>query len=241
MKIAISGLHQEKCREIITEVQKLWPKYVSPTKTIFDEELEPPVDIDEISKQYKRLTKAEKDNFLRWKLLADQFEKYKNQTHIIYCGSPVDMLVNSLVLGANEELKENYVTKTIGYFKSHMKKLDVVYWVPNEDGTDNLDELDTQLEQVYNALYDNYRNHIKESTYFDANDCGAFIRFNTTNYIEEMKLVIDHNGNLFGSDGDDHDLEDTVKIEGLLKKNPKALQALLQGQDDRKSGYLQIK
>lgn len=131
--------------------------------------------------------------------------------------------------------------KMIGYFKEYMKKIDVVYWLPNEDGLDNLDEFESTLERAYNGIYDQYRNNIDKSMYFDANNCSAFIRFNTTNYIEEMKLILDHNGNLFGGNDDEHELSENVKAQELLKGNPIALQMLIQGEEDRKSGKIQIK
>lgn len=239
MKIALSGLNPDKSKKLIIEVQKLWPNYVSPTKSIFDEEIEFPSDKSNYH-IYQSLNEVEKDNFARWQLLHDQYEKYKNQKHIIYNGSPIDLLVAGMVLRANEEMSSDYIAKTIGYFKSYMKKLDLIYWMPNENGLDGLDEVDTDAERVYNGIYDQYRNHFDKSIYFDANNCSAFVRFNTTNYIEEMKLLLDHNGNLFGSDTNEHNLNDSVKAQELFKGNPMALKILLQGEEDRKSGNIQI-
>lgn len=90
MKIALSGLHPNRQEKLITEVQKLWPKYVSPTKSIFDDEIE--VDTKK-AKIYKKLNDSEKDNFSRWYLLNEQYEKYKDQKYIIYKGSPIDLFV----------------------------------------------------------------------------------------------------------------------------------------------------
>lgn len=242
MKIALSGLNSEVHKKIIKDVQGLWPKYVSPLKTIFDEDADNEKLEDEANESVKKvladLNEFEKDNFLGWNLLYQQFDKYSNQKYIIYNGSPIDLFVAAMMMRGYEQVSDEYIEKTIYYLKKYLKKLDVVYWVPNEKGTEDLEEVDMVLEKLYNGLYNQYHNNFQTSPYFDHDCCPAFIRFDTTDYIEEMKYILDHNGDLEGEQTT-RSLEDEVKTkEKLAKFSPELLDVIQEGERARKDGEI---
>ena len=215
MRIALSGLNPDVHKDIIKQVQGLWPKYVSPIKTIFDDDIDNQKLEDDANESVKKvladLNEFEKDNFLGWNLLYQQFDKYSKQKYIIYNGSPIDLFAMAMVMRGYEQVSDEYIEKAIYYLKKYLKKLDVVYWVPNERGMEGLEEVDLALETLYNGIYNQYHNNFQTSPYFDHEYCPAIIRFDTTDYIEEMKYIIDHNGDLEGSKPV-RELEDEVKI-----------------------------
>lgn len=242
MKIALSGLNPEKHKEIIKQVQGLWPRYVSPIQTIFDEDadmkkMEEEAN-DTVKKVLEDLNEFEKDNFLGWNLLYSQFEKYREQNYIIYNGSPIDLFVSAMLMRCYGKVSDEYIEKVIYYLKKYLKKLDVVYWVPNETGLEELDEVDEAMEKLYNGLYNQYHNNFHTSPYFDHEYCPAIIRFDTTDYLEEMKYIMDHNGDLEGT-AQSRDLEDEVKVKDKLAKfNPELLEVINAGEEARKHGEI---
>ena len=242
MKIALSGLKPDVHKEIIKQVQGLWPMYVSPIQTIFDEDadnekLEQEAN-DTVKKVLADLNEFEKDNFLGWNLLYSQFEKYSKQKHIIYNGSPIDLFVSAMMMRGYEQVSDEYIEKVIRYLKKYLRKLDVVYWVPNETGTEELDEVDGALETLYNGIYNQYHNNFHTSPYFDHDYCPAFIRFDSTNYLEEMKYIIDHKGNLEGSE-QSRELEDETKVKDKMARfNPELLNVIQEGERARKDGEI---
>lgn len=242
MKIALSGLNPDVHKNLIKEVQALWPKYVSPIQTIFDEDSDNKKLEEEANETVKKvlsdLNEFEKDNFLGWNLLYNQFEKYSKQNYIIYNGSPIDLFVMAMTMKSYEQVSDEYIEKVIYYLKKYLKKLDVVYWIPNEKGTEELEDVDLVMEKLYNGIYNQYHENFHKSPYFDHDWCPAFIRFDTTDYIEEMKYIIDHNGDLEG-EKPTRTLEDEVETkEKFAKFSPDLLEAIQAGETDRKNGEI---
>ena len=239
MRIALSGLNPEVHKDLIKQVQGLWPRYVSPIQIIFDEEDKEKEEPNEtVKKILDELNEFERDNFLSWNLLYSQYEKYSNQKYIIYNGSPIDLFVSAMVMRTYDKVSDEYIEKVIYYNKKYLRKLDIVYWLPNKEGEEGLDEIDVVTEKLYNGIYNQYHEHFNTSPYFDHDYCPAFIRFDTTNYLEEMKYVIDHNGDLEGSKST-RTLEEEVKTkEKLAKINPDMLAAIQAGEEARKNGEI---
>lgn len=247
MRIALSGVKPSVHKEIIKNVQSLWPTYVSPVQTIFDEDTDNQK-LEESANQSVKdvladLNVFEKDNFLAWNLLYSQYEKYNTQKHIIYNGSPIDLFVFAMAMKALDKVGDEYIEKCIYYLKKYLRKLDVVYWVPNVSGFEDLDEFDLILEKLYNGIYNNYHDNFSSSPYFDQEYCPAFIRFDSTDYIEEMKLILDRKGDLEGdnvSGGATHSLEEQVKVQKMFRGNKEALDAIQAGLEAREKGNVEI-
>lgn len=198
MKIAISGLNPDTHKELIKEVQKAWPLYVSPIQSIFDEEETETDDKLKSLIEEMKLNEDEADNFKKWYLLQQQYEKYADQKYIIYNGSPVDLLCEALLLADAGLVSDEYIEKIIYYHKKYLQKLDVVYWIPNVEGTEGLeDEVEKKLETIYNNLWNNYQTKFDSSPYFNQSRTAAYLRFETTEYLTEMRDLIDIKGNLY--------------------------------------------
>lgn len=242
MRIALSGLNPDVHKDIIKQVQGLWPKYVSPIKTIFDDDIDNQKLEDDANESVKKvladLNEFEKDNFLGWNLLYQQFDKYSKQKYIIYNGSPIDLFAMAMVMRGYEQVSDEYIEKVIYYLKKYLRKLDVVYWVPNDSGTEKLEDVDLALEKLYNGIYNQYHNNFQTSPYFDHEYCPAIIRFDTKDYLEEMKYIIDHNGNLEGVEPT-RNFDDEVKTkERLAKFSQEMLEAIQAGEKARKDGEI---
>lgn len=238
MRIALSGLNPDTHKDLIKQVQGLWPRYVSPVKTIFDEEEEQDEPNDTVKKVLDELNEFEKDNFIRWNLLYSQFDKYSNQRYIIYNGSPIDLFVSAMVMRGYGKVSDEYIEKVIYYMKKYLRKLDIVYWIPNLDGLTGLDEVDAATEKLYNGIYNQYHDNFQTSPYFDHEYCPAFIRFDSLNYLEEMKYVLNRNGDLEGAE-QTRSLDEEVKTkEKLAKINPMMLKAIQDGEEARKQGEI---
>ena len=238
MKIALSGLNPDAHKDLIKQVQGLWPRYVSPTKTIFDENEGQEELNDTVKKVLEDLNEFEKDNLLGWNLLYSQFDKYSNQKYIIYNGSPIDLFVSAMVMRSYGKVSDDYIEKVIYYMKKYLRKLDIVYWIPNLNGLRELDEVDTATEKLYNGIYNQYHNNFQTSPYFDHEYCPAFIRFDSLNYLEEMKYVLNHNGDLEGAE-QSRTLEEEVKVKDKLAKfNPELLEVIEAGEEARKHGEI---
>lgn len=234
MKIAISGLNHEEHQKLIKEVQKVWPLYVSPVKSIFDNEEEEQEDDDKFKELVKdmNLNEYELANFRGWYLLQTQYEKYKDQKYIIYNGSPVDMLCDTLYLADMGLISDVYMEKVVYWHKRYMipGNLDVVYWMPNKEGTENLEEDDKKVESIYNNIFNNYQTKFDTSPLFNQTRCTAFLRFETVEYISEMRDLIDPRGNLYDESVSNVDEEELKK---RLSRYPDLYQIYINAQNEQ--------
>lgn len=235
MKIAISGLNPEEHKKLITQVQAAWPLYVNPVKTIFDEREETEEDDDDFKKlvDEMKLNEDETNNFRGWYLLQKQYEKYKNQKYIIYNGSPIDLLCEAVVFAAHGLISDEYMNKIIYYHKKYMspKNLDIVWWMPNKTGTDELEEHDAMLESVYNNLWDNYQTNFDKSPYFNHERCSAYSRFDTLDYLDEMRYLIDLKGNAYAPGISNVDEEE---LKAALRNHPDLYQIYIDAKNAQK-------
>lgn len=235
MKIALSGLNGDTHKEIIKDIQKTWPIYVSPVQSIFDEdEKEPENDVkfNELTKEME-LNDEEKNNFRGWCLLRKQYDLYKDQKHIVYNGSPVDLLNHALLLADGGLLSEKYMEKVIYWHKRYMQpnNLDIVYWVPNKEGTEGLeDELDKKVESIYNNIFNNYQTKFDSSPLFNQTRCTAFTRFESTSYITELHDLLNRSGNLYDNSISNIDEEE---LKSRLSRYPDLYQIYINAQNEK--------
>lgn len=240
MKIAISGLNADDQKELITKVQQAWPIYVSPAKSIFYEE-EGEEDGDKFKELVTQmnLNEDETNNFRGWYLLQQQYEKYKNQKYIIFNGSPVDLLVEATMLAEAGLVSDAYMDKIIYYHKRYMQPgfLDAVWWMPNKTGTKELEDIDAKLESIYNNLYNNYQENFDKSPYFNQTRCSAFIRFDSTDYIDEMRYLIDLKGNAYEPGISN---VDESELKALLRHHPDLYKIYIDATNDQKTRQAQL-
>lgn len=212
MKLAISGLNSDKHKELIRNIQKTWPLYVSPVQSIFDETDKE--DDEKFTSRVKEmgLNEDEINNYRGWYLLNEQYEKYKDQKYIIYNGSPVDLFCEALLLADCGLISNEYIEKVIYYHKKYLQKLDVVWWMPNPEGTEGIkDETDKKMETIYNNIYNNYQTNFDKSPYFNQSHTSSFIRFDTLEYMDEVRLLLNSKGNLWDDNVTNVDEEELRK------------------------------
>lgn len=230
MKIAICGSDDESRSNLIKSFISQWPMYATPAETIFNDVEWPKnceKDLDELK---EKLNPVEQLLFAKMLLLEKQYESYKDVGHIVYNGCGVDILMNSLILCESGHVSEDFVERVIYHNKKLLRKIDVVYYQPNSNITDESDEDAKLLENVYWNFYDNYQTEFDNSPFFDQKNCPSILLLETNSPINEIKMLLDKNGNLEGTSqgGDEGPLLDMDRLKKVLRNNPKLLDAALE-------------
>ena len=230
MKIAICGSNDSERNNLVKQFISQWPMYATPAQTIFDDIAWPDNSEAALAELKDKLNEVEQILFAKMLLLEKQHEMYATKGYILYNGSCLDILVNSLILCENGYVTEDFVERVIYHSKKLLKKLDVVYYLPNNKINESSSDKDKQLESVYWNLYENYQTDFENSPFFDQKDCPSILLVESTNYINEIKMLIDKDGNLEGtSAGSSYDnLIDTDKLKKALRNNPQLLEAAIQ-------------
>ena len=230
MKIAISGSNDKNRANLIKSFISQWPMYATPSETIFQDISWPesaPVALEDTKDE---MNEIEQKLFAKILLLEQQYEKYKDVGYIIYDGCGVDVLVNALILCEENYVSEEFVEKVIYHNKKLLRDLDVVYYFPDNTLTnESADELKI-LESVYWNFYDNYQTDFDNSPFFDQKNCPSILLLDTDSPINEIKMLLDSNGNLEGTSqgGSDGDLLNMDKLKKALRGNPRLLEAALE-------------
>lgn len=230
MKIAISGSNDVNRLNLIKSFISQWPMYATPNVTIF-QETSLADNLSEIPEKTKEsLNEIESELFAKILLLENQYKKYKDEGFIIYNGSSVDILVNALILCEQEFVSEEFVEKIIYHHKKMLHDIDVVYFLPDNDITEESPEDIKILESVYWNFYENYQTEFDTSPFFDQKNCPSILLIESDSPINEIKMLLDKNGNLEGTSqgGSDGELISLEKLRKVLHNNPKLLTAALE-------------
>lgn len=229
MKIAICGSNDAGRLNLIKSFMKQWPMYATPGNTIFDNEIS--VDIPEaLLKTKEEYSSLEWDLFSKMLLLEKQYEMYKEANHIIYNGSPSDILICSLILCESGYVSEEFVEKIIYHHRKALKDLDVIYFLPDNTITEESSEEDKKTENVYWNFYENYQENFSSSPFFNQNDCPSFLLLESDNPVGEIMMLLDKYGNLESTEhgGSDGSIMEIDRLKKVLRKNPKLLDAALE-------------
>jgi hypothetical protein len=229
MKIALCGGDEDSRDKLIKSFISQWPMYAMPAENIYNTDLTED-DIPEALKEtYSTMNEIEKQLFGKLILIENQLEKYSDHGHLLFNGSGIDVLINALILCENEAVSEEFVEKIIYHNKKILRLLDVVYFTPNDKVNDDSPEPDKMLESVYWNFYDNYQSEFDSSPFFDHKNCASILLLESDSPINEIKMLLDKNGNLEGtSHGGDDMILDTSRLQRVLKSNPRLLEAALE-------------
>lgn len=220
MKIAVCGSGDELRLNFIKSFITNWPMYATPADTIFNKETK--FNRKDFSEPLpKKLNDVEKILLNKLILLKNQYVQYKEEKHIIYDGSPIDLIVNALTFSELQFIRDEIVVEIINNSKKLMESLDVIYWLPNSDTKEDEDKF---LEKTYEDLYKNYQNDFYNSPFFNHENCPSFLILESKNPINEVSMLIDKKGNLESDKNDD--LLDIERIKKVLK-NEKLIEAVL--------------
>lgn len=230
MKIAFCGSDDENRKSIIKSFTFQWPMYATPANNIFDDVSWPEDAHEDLNESKSKLNDIEQSLFTKLIFFEKQLEKYKDVGHIVYNGCAIDILVNSLLLCEEGLVSEEFVEKVIYHNKKILRELDVVYFVPNRTLTEESLHDDLRLEGVYWNFYENFQTEFDTSPFFDHQNCASILLLETDSPINEIKMLLDKNGNLEGTSqgGTDGDLIDTNKLQRALKGNPQLLEAAIE-------------
>lgn len=230
MKIAICGTDDESRINLIKSFISQWPMYAMPGENIFQNVQWDNQYSEPLNESYEKMNDIEKFLFSKIILLEKQLETYKEHGYIIFNGSSADILVNALILCENGHVSEDFVEKVIYHNKKFFRNIDVLYFLPNNNIDENSSDENKTIESVYWNLYENYLAEFDISPFFDQKNCASFLLLETASPINEIKMLIDKNGNLEGTSygGTDDNLIAADKLQSALKKNPLLLSAALE-------------
>jgi hypothetical protein len=228
MKIAICGSDDESRSNLIKSFISQWPMYATPADNIFNSDLDENNIPENLKESFSLMNDIEKQLFGKILLIETQLEKYSDQRYLLFNGSGIDILVNALILCENELISEEFVEKIIYHNKKILRLLDVVYFIPNDNVNEDSLEPDKLLESVYWNFYDNYQSEFNNSPFFDHKNCASILLLESNSPINEIKMLIDKNGNLEGTSQGGDDIIDTKALTKALKSNPRLLEAALE-------------
>lgn len=230
MKIAFCGSDNEYRKSIIKSFISQWPMYATPADDIFGNVTWPENVHENLNDSKSKLNEVEQLLFTKLIFFETQLEKYKDVGHIVYNGAGIDILVNSLILCEEGLVSEEFVEKVIYHNKKILRDLDVVYFVPNRTLTEESSHDDLCLEGVYWNFYENFQTEFDTSPFFDQQNCASILLLETDSPINEIKMLLDKNGNLEGTSqgGTDGDLIDADKLKRALRGNPQLLEAAIE-------------
>lgn len=230
MKIAISSSNDANRSNLIKSFISQWQMYATPSDNIFNSKLKEEDMPEALIESYNEMNDLERELFGKMIFLENQLERYKDNGYLIFNGSGIDILIHSLILCENGHVSEDFVEKIIYHNKKMLRLLDVVYFMPDNEVTEESEDEKKILESVYWNFYDNYQTEFDNSPFFDQKNCASILLLESASPINEIKMLLDKNGNLESTSqgGLDGELIDNEKLKRVLKHNPKLLEAALE-------------
>ena len=219
MKIAIIGQNVEQKKSLIEDFRNRCSGYVTMQETIYDED----ISISNEVRFNNEWNETEKELYKRLSLITTQMDKAEDKDDVIWVGHSLDILVETIVLHSMEEVSQEFVEKIIYWNKKLMKKLDLIYWLPNSEKvlTDFKDDEEVELDKwfehsvevAYNNLWDEYMNNFDKSEILPR-DCPGMGVFETSDYGAELADIV---CDLVATDGKDTRLDDIEKLNSIIK------------------------
>lgn len=234
MKIAIYGNQDDKIQEVINKFIDNWTNYKCPSDNIhntnYDWETKIQTNSD-LKKLYDKFNDTERELYGKITLLREQMEKFKDNNYIIINGSPIDVLVHTILASEYDMVSDDFTAKIIYNVKKYIKYFDLIFWLPWQEQEAPTDEDTLQLETIFSNLYDSYVSDFNNLPFFDHDDCPAITKLETYDQISEMKVFIDKNGNIDNE-------EDMMDVDKLLKnlKGVPQLEQLIKDKMNIKNG-----
>ena len=219
MKIAIIGQNIEAKKKILEKFLELCSDYGTLAETIYDEE----VSVSEDVKLNEEWNETEKEVYKRIAFLATQHDKYADKENVIWVGHSLDILMETIALNGMEEVGSDFVEKIIYWNQKLMKKLDLIYWLPDaekvltdikEDEEIDLDKwFEHSVEVAYNNIWDDYINNFDHSVILPRHCPGMGVFESEAPSAELADIVQD----LHATEGKDTRLDDIAKLDRIIK------------------------
>ena len=219
MKIAIIGQNVEAKKKILEKFLELCSDYGTLKETIYDEE----VSVSDEVKFNEEWNETEKEVYKRIAFLTTQHDKYTDKENVIWVGHSLDILMETIALNSMEEVGSDFVEKIIYWNQKLMKKLDLIYWLPDADKvlTDIKEDEEVDLEKwfehsveiAYNNIWDDYLNNFDNSVILPRHCPGIGVFESEDGGAELADIVQD----LHATDGKDTRLDDIAKLDNIIK------------------------
>lgn len=219
MKIAIIGQNIEDKKKILEKFLELCSDYGTLAETIYDEEVSVADDV----KFNEEWNETEKEVYKRIAFLTTQHDKYADKENVIWVGHSLDILMETIALNGMEEVGSDFVEKIIYWNQKLMKKLDLIYWLPDsekvltdikEDEEIDLDKwFEHSVEVAYNNIWDDYINNFDRSVILPRHCPGIGVFESEAPGAELADIVQD----LHATEGKDTRLDDIAKLDHIIK------------------------
>mgnify|MGYP001170291474 CR=1 FL=1 len=202
MRLAISGTAAQGKTTLLNAFLENWQMYTTPVESYRDQ-----IPKDQHSMQTSKET--------QWAVLnhmLDQMEKTKAGDHVLFDRCPLDNLVYTMWSYHKKvgDIDELFVEKCIPIVRESMKMLDIIFFIPitnvtqdqiEDDGERETDtEYISEIDNLFKAMYSFW---CKEDTrFFPKEDRSAIVEvFGTTEErIKMLEFYINEDGNMFGEE-----------------------------------------
>lgn len=211
MKIAISGAKNTGKLKLIKEILTNWPMYRALTSYNYPSQMvdkNAPVPVLE-----------------KMETFAKEVDNMGGQNHILFLGSPLDILIEGLVQYGKGEIDDQIMSDLTFNCHETLRKLDCVFvlskYFDDEITWHSIEEqADSEYRtQIMSSLMYQYYNHIEDDIIFPAGDCPGIIEFEDNNYIAEIRGVLNKAGNLYDEEDEQKFQAEMMNSLAASKKN----------------------
>lgn len=231
MRIAISGPANSGKTTLIKDFIKTWPNYVSPAASYRDI-------IKEKQLSHSKCTSEETQQIIL-DFMINQLTEYKDKPYIIYDRCPLDVLVYTLVACEENLVSEEFTAKIIDKVRESIHLLDAIFVLPyNEDieiEDNGIRETDLNYirytDSVFQELVNQYQTEFDTGIFFPTEDCPGIIPLESDNKIDEIKYMLNTNGDLYSPEEEYKMQEDFAKAISELKRNKELLEQVILNQE----------
>jgi hypothetical protein len=227
MKIAVIGQNVDEKKKLLNSfcgICSSYGHYQSDIYNFGEEGVEPDIlaEVEKV-KLNDGWNDTEKELYKRICLLTTQHDKAKDKENVIWVGHSLDILVETITLNSMEEVGDEFVEKIIYWNKKLMKKLDLIYWLPDADKIlpeiKDDEEIDLEkwfahsAEVAYNNIWTDYIKNFDKSEILPR-ECPGMGVFETADYAAELADIVN---DLHETDGKDTRLDDIEKLNSIIK------------------------
>ena len=228
MRIAISGTACTGKTTLLKNFLAVWDKYTTSEKTYRDV-------IAENNLPHSSETNTE----TQWAILnfmVDEMQKSDKDSMVIYDRCPLDNLAYTLwAFGKGVEgFDKQFVDKCIAITKESMRHLDIIFLlrydpsIPIEDDgvRDTNKEYISEIDNIFGALYEQYRQNYDADIFFPVDDSPALIELPTSiqGRIDTIAEYVTADGGFYSEESSIFAPEKLDELEALVKQQSAALQ-----------------
>jgi len=228
MRIAISGTANCGKTTLLKNFLAVWDKYTTSEKTYRD-----------VIVENNLLHSSETNTETQWAILnfmVDEMQKSDKDSMVIYDRCPLDNLAYTLwAFGKGiEGFDKQFVDKCIAITKESMRHLDFIFLlrydpsIPIEDDgvRDTNKEYISEIDNIFGALYEQYRQNYDADIFFPVDDSPALIELPTSiqGRIDTIAEYVTADGGFYSEESSIFAPEKLDELEALVKQQSAALQ-----------------